>query len=310
VSTFSEQEVPSRSAVIGEIISTAANIESLMHKLTASDEPGLHALTEQLSGNISEAVKRQLHYIGAVRNQAAHEAGFVLSEEELERFRSTAENVINALKSLDDERFNQGYYTGDKRQDECAADAADESGSVADNETDLAVERELFAGIAEKIAIMGFYPFAGVAQLLLIFLTTLAKQIWVVVLTLLYASAIILGIKGWTSEVHYGMLYMGAGVFFCVYILLAIMGWRQPIFKKMPKWLWAVPILNGIYLPIRWLRDLDWPKFLLSGFGLSSFAGAIVLVGYKYYVMAFLALLISWAAGIVCSWLWRKKREE
>ena len=198
MNTNMESEAMSNAAMIGGIISGASLLESRMHQLTGSDEPGLHKLTELLADKLSESVKRQLHYIGAVRNQAAHEADFVITEEEYARFNSALENVKAALDAIGGFTPYLGYSSGDAAENATGAAVTAETPAEdrTDDPVDLAVERELFKEIAGKIAVMGFYPFVGIVQLLWIFAGALLRQGWVVLLTLLYASAVILGIKG------------------------------------------------------------------------------------------------------------------
>lgn len=275
----------------------ARQIEFSLRKLTDAEAAGIHALAESISPRLPATLTRQLHYIAAVRNRAAHEDEFVLSPEEFEHFKHCAEKIQHELQQL--------QLTTEKS----AGKTAEPAGENAGGELNLAVEKEMFEQMAGKASRLGYFPVIGVIYLLCLFLYTVLVQGWLLLLTVVLACSVVMGIKGWQSELDRGLLYVGLGAFGVVYIILLVLCFRAPV-KGVPRWLGLIPGLNGIYLPIRWLRDLQWGKFLTAAAGLVFFAGAIFLVARSWYKYALAAAAVSWLISIVSAMLWGKKREK
>ena len=289
------------SAVIGEIILASRQIETLLHKITGSDAAGIHALTEAANDKLSGELKRQLHYIGAVRNQAAHEAEMVFTDDEMNRFRQTASAVQAALEKLlpAEEPAAEANFS-----EQPAENAPEEESS------ELAVEKEFFESVSQKIMLLGIFPFVGIIQQLFLLLSAMLKQIWVVLLTVLYACSVVLLVGGFKGTAEHGLLYVGAGLFVFSHICVTVMAFMEPILKSSIKWLWLIPVVNMFYLPLRWLRDLQWSKVAMSLGGLGCFTAAVLLVLKGYYPWAFFALLGSWAFSAVSFLIWKKKSEK
>ena len=141
-------------------------------------------------------------------------------------------------------------------------------------------------------------------------LSSMKKQAWVVFLSIVYVCSVILTIKGWTSQMHHALLYFGAGCFLFAHICVSIMSLKDQIFKKLPLYIWVIPVLNFFYLPCRWARDMQKKKFLLAAFGIGCFAASIWLLCIGYYAGSFWCLISSWASSICGSFFWGKKSEK
>ena len=94
------------------------------------------------------------------------------------------------------------------------------------------------------------------------------------------------------------------------HICVTVMAFMQPILKSQLKWLWLIPAVNMLYLPLRWFRDLQWSKVLLPLTGLVIFASSIYLMFQSRWSWAFAALLASWVCSITASLIWKSKSEK
>lgn len=282
--------------MLGTIILTSRAIESMLHTACPAEVAGIHALTELLSSRLPEETKRQLHYIATVRNRAAHEDNFVLSPDEFERYKQTAAAVQSTLSAL-------FPAPGAEKKSE------GEQAATPDPEQKLAVEKELWGNILRKLSLLGYFPVAGIIYLFFLFISAVFAQAWVVLLTLLYVCAAVLGIRGWNSAMDRGLLYVGIAGSSFAYITVMILAFKAPV-KGCPRWLGILPGVNVLYLPLRWLRDLHWGKFGLSLAGLGSFGACIYSVMRGFYQYALWGMAAVWVLSISCSIIWGRKHEE
>ena len=281
-----------RAAMIGEVIISARRVESKLHELCGDTEvAGIHALTELLAARLPEEIKRQLHFIAAVRNSAAHEAGFTQSSEEFQRFQQCCKNTLEALQRLFPEKTQ----------------APENNDTDAGKTLDVAVEREAFAAFTGKVAKLGYFPLAGNIYLIYTLLYTIFLQGVMLLLAGLYLCSAVLGIKGWQSAADRGLLYVAGGTLVFAYATTTILSFCAPV-KKLPKIIGLLPGLNIIYLLIRFLRDLKWGRFITALIGLAALACAIVMTVKKQYDYAVGLLVINWFAGIIAAVLWGKKK--
>ena len=295
-----------RAAMIGEIILASRQIESRLHAICDPCEAaGLHALTELLSNRLPESLQRELHYIATIRNNAAHDADFNITAEDAARYKHAVEHAMKTLDTLFPAQDSQTANAVPAP----APEAADTADAESDPEKNLAVEQELFAEITRKLAILGYFPVAGLLFLLYVLSYAVFLQGYLVLLTALYGCAVILGIKGYMSPADRGLLYVGSAAFVFVYTVTAILGFRKPL-KHLPKFICLLPGINVIYLPVRWLIDLAWGRFLTAFFGLAAFAGAVVLVCKGQYSYGALCVGISWIASLTAAILWGRKSEK
>ncbi len=290
-----EHEIANRrAAIVGEIILQSRQIESQLHKICATDVTGLHALTELTGSKLPEDIKRQLHYIATIRNRAAHESEFDLSENDFLHYQQTVSNVGNALIKLFPE-------------------ASGNSGSIKtfddEKELDMAVEKELFAQWRQKISRLGYIPGIGVVFLLFLLVHALFMQYYLLLLALIFACASILSWRGWHDPMDRGLLYIGAGALGMVHICLMILCFAAPV-KGVPKLLGLFPILNIFYLLVRYLRNLKWGEFLTALAGLALFAGAIAAFCQSALQYGLLLLGGSWIVSLAAASIWGKKREK
>ena len=283
-----------RAAMIGEVIILSRKVEGKLHELCGSTEvAGIHALTELLSGRLPEDLKRQLHFIAAVRNGAAHEENFSQSSEEFQRFRQCCQNTLETLQRL----FPENGQTP-------ANNADDEEKTL-----DVAVERELVATLNYKISRLGYFPLAGNFYLLYVLLYAILQQGFMLLLTGLYFCSAILGIRGWQSSADRGLLYIAGGAMLFAYIATTFLSFYAPI-EKLPKVIGLLPAVNVIYLLMRFLRDLKWGRFITALIGLAALAAAIFAVVKGMYIYAAILLGINWIDGIIAAVLWGKKSEK
>lgn len=283
-----------RAAVIGEVILSARRVESKLHGICGDTEAaGIHALTELLAGRLPVELQRQLHFIAAVRNTAAHEDSFSQTPEEFERFQQSCRNVLDSLDRLFPEH---------------AGNTENKSGKNAEP-LDLAVEKEAFAAIKKKLITLGYFPLLGNIYLLYILLYTICLQGILLLLAGLYGCAVILGIKGWYSAADRGLLYVATGALLFAYISTAVLSFYAPV-KKLPRVIGILPVLNIMYLIIRWLRDLKWGHFLLAVSGLACLFAATVLIGKNFYSYAAAALFANWLICVSSAFILEKKREK
>ena len=284
-----------RAGAIGEIILAARQLEAALRKLTGPTEvAGLHALTELLGSRLPEDARHKLHYAATIRNRAAHEDDFMLSAGELQHFRQTVEQLLNMLESLAPAAAGQA----DKKER-----------SDAENTLDVAVEKELFARLSARLALLGYFPAAGCVYLLYTLLYTVFVQAHLVILTALYCCAAVLGIKGYFSQQDRGLLYVAGTALLFAYAATAVISCKAPV-RKLPRWINFMPLLNVFYLIAAFLTKLQWGRFLCAAAGLGCMAGGIVLIVGKYYNYGAAALAGSWAFSIAAAVIWGKKREE
>lgn len=272
----------------GEIILLARQLESLLHRISGSDAAGIHALTEICGSQLPETIRRQLHYVATIRNQAAHEDSFAITLEEFGRFKQTVRELQNNLQAL------------------FPAAVEVESAVEDDPEADWAVERELFSRIAHKLSLWGYCPVIGAVYLLYLLLRTLFARGYLVILILLYGCAAVLGIRAWQSAMDRGLLYIAGGALGFVWLVTAVMSCRTPV-KKLPAFIGFLPGVNIIYLLLRWLQELCWSKFSVALLGLTGFAVGIwcLTCGLPMYALG--ALVLSWALSAIAAVLWGKQ---
>ena len=297
------------SAMINEIILRAQEIEERLQELSDEELDELCALIEAVADELPEEVKAQLDYIDSVRDQATHEESFDFSQEEMNRFNQTADSVMLVLNNIELHAQPQQQVTVDIAPAP-AAPAAPATRSSRSSRTNVEVEKELFNNLQSKIMFLGFFPIAGVVQLIFLLLSAVFKQIWVVLLTLFYLCSIVLIVKSLHKPIDKNLLYFGAGLFILTHCCVTIVALKLPIFRKKIKLLWCIPGINMLYLPLRWAYDLQWGKVLMALCGLGCFATAIYMACQKNIEWAFMTLLASWFFSIVCNCIWGFRREK
>ena len=282
-----------RAVMIGDVILSARKVESKLRTLCGNTEvTGIHALTELLASRLPPDIQRQLHFIAAVRNNAAHETDFTPTAEEFKNFQNSCHNVLTSLERLFPEQ-----------------PAVEDSGKEPENTLDLAVEKEAFAIMHKKLAKFGYFPLAGNIYLLYLLLCTILHRSFLLLLAGLYCSAVVLGIKGWQSSVDRGLLYVAGTALAFAAVATAILSLRSPV-KRLPKIIGILPGINIIYLVIRWLCDLHWRNLLISVIGLGFFAGAIILAIKNLYSYGAAALFINWLFSLSAALFRGEKSEE
>ena len=100
-----------------------------------------------------------------------------------------------------------------------------QSGSLPeeDPQLDTAVEKELFAAMANKLASLSFVPVLGNIYLVCMLFYTVLLQGFMLLLAGLYGCTAVLGIKGWYSAVDRGLLYVAGGTMFFAYAATAFL---------------------------------------------------------------------------------------
>lgn len=280
-------------ARLGEVILAARRVEGRLHECCGSTEvAGIHALTELLGSRLPEDIKRQLHYIAAVRNSAAHEDDFMQTPEEFARFQQSCNYVLDTLNRLFPPQPGNSP-----------------DGNLPDSSLDVAVEKEAFAALANKFGRLGFIPLLGNIYLLYILLYAICLQGFMLLLAGLYACSVVLGIKGWQSAADRGLLYVAGGTLLFAYAATTFLSFYAPV-KKLPVFIRVLPGVNVIYLLIRFLRDLKWGRFLTAAAGLSGLALAAVLAVKGMYNYAGWALLFNYASGVIAALIWRQNCEK
>lgn len=286
-----------RAAILGEIILSSRKVESFLHKLCGSTEvAGIHALTELLGSKLPDELKRKLHYIATVRNHAAHEDTFELSAEDFAGYKRVVEETLTGLQAIFPEKTAENN-TADNEKPHTAAD--------------LAVERELFERISNRLSLLGYLPAVGNIYTAYLLLYTMLKQGYLLLLTMVYICSAVLAVKGCTAAdtVDRGLLYVAAAAFLIAYICTVILCFKQPL-RGIPRGWGLLPGLNMIYLPMRWLCDLEWVKFTVALFGLAAIAGAGFLIFRQLYIYAAYAAAVSWVLSATAAFIWGKKCEE
>lgn len=287
----------SDAAMLGEVILLSRKVENKLHNICGETEvAGIHALTELIASKLPDETKRQLHYIATVRNHAAHEDNFNIDQPEFVRYNQVVNSVLATLNAL--------YPDNGK------TDVENTSLNSSAPEMDIAVERELFDQISRKLAILGYFPAVGMIYLLYMFLQTLFMQGYLLLLLILHICSIILGVRGWEADNDRGLLYLGIGAFVFVYIVTAVFAVRAPL-KNLPSSLAYIPVINVIYLPLKWLCGLAWGRFLASLAGLGAFAGGIVgFCCLQNNTYGFAGIAVSWLISLTAACIWGKKSEE
>lgn len=286
----------SDAAMLGEVILLSRKIEARLRSICGDTEvAGIHALTELIASRLPEDTKRQLHYIAAIRNHAAHEDNFSIELPEFARYVQSVDSVLAALNALFPEA---GKADGEN--------AADGNNAL---DMDIAVERELFDQISRKLAVLGYFPAAGMIYLLYMFLQTLFMQGHLLLLLILHVCSIILGVRGWQSDNDRGLFYLGTAAFAFVYIVTAVLAVRAPL-KTMPTALAFIPFVNVAYLPLKWFCGLAWGRFLTSLLGLGAFAGGIAGFCIKNTAYGIAGIAVSWLISLTAACIWGKKSEK
>lgn len=296
---MSEQEKTSFAPadMIGEIILSSREIESLLHAACPAEVAGIHALTEMLAGRLPEDLKRQLHYIATIRNRAAHESEFMLSSEEFASFRKASASALATLKAL----------FPPQPQVSATEETASSGGKTFSPEVE--VEKELWDEWLRKIAMLGYFPVAGVVYLLFLLLGAIFARCWVILLGVLYVCSAIITWRGVISEVDRGLLYVGGAGVLIAYITVLVIACKSPV-KGFPGFAGWLPGLNVLYLPMRWLRDLAWKKFLLALTGVAFFAAAVYAVCGGFYSWALGGVAGTWILSVCGSIIWGRKNEK
>ena len=286
-----------RAAMLGEIILSSRKVESFLHMLCGSTEvTGIHALTELLGSKLPDELKRKLHYIATVRNHAAHEDTFEISAEDFAGYKRTVEETLNGLQAVFPEKTSAENPTDNSKNHTAA---------------DLAVERELFKRISGRLSLLGYLPAVGNVYTAYLLLYTTLKQGYLLLLTMVYACSAVLAVKCCTAadRVDRGLIYVAAAAFLIAYICTVILCFKQPL-KHISRGWGLLPGFNIIYLPVRWLCDLEWIKFTVALFGLAAIAGAGFLMYKQLYIYAAYAAAVSWVLSATAAFIWGNKCEE
>ena len=279
-----------RAEFVGRIILLAREIEQQLHLLCNSDAAGIHNLTELAGEQLGSHTRRRLHYIAAIRNQAAHEADFSLSRDEFENYCACVEQVKNELAQL------TGHISPDKNEPEPV------------EELNLEVERELWKSINRKLALLGYLPGAGMIYSAYLLFLALFGQLFTVLGMIIYVCSVILMIKGFYQDKT--LMYVAIFFLATVYIAVAVMALKNPPVRKIPGIIWLLPGINAIALLLRWIKYMPWGKLLLSSASIACFAGGIILLTCRAGSWGALLLAASYAGSISSAVMWGKERDE
>lgn len=279
----------------GEIVLAARRIEELLRRGASGEAAGIHQLTEAQDVPLPEALRNKLHYLGSVRNQAAHEAQFQISEDNFNAFRRCAAEVEAELQA----RLAPKPAPGP---------APERDGGQEEDDLDVAVEREVVLKFRHRVRMLGFVPVLGVLNLLLLLLEVFLHQCGLLLLWLFSASPIPLIIEGLREDTPAGrgLLYVGLGTL----AASVIATWIVRRYRPIKGWVGVCGWLPGaqlLYLAVLIGAELEWGKLFLALAGLALLGVSGFAAWYQKWEFAGAALLAHWVISIAGSLIWKEK---
>ena len=284
-------------ALTGEIIVLTRRIETLLRRAAPEDAAGIHALTEAQTQALPEALRRKLHYLGSVRNQAAHDETFTISEENFAVFRQCAEEVETELRR----RLGPDPPAGSGA---AAPGAGPDAGA-------LEIEKELWERWGRTLRLLGFLPVLGALNLLVLLLGALWRQIATVLLLAFYFCAVPMIAEGLRDGTEAGrmLLYLGLATAAGDYIGTVILRRAAPM-KGRIGLCGYLPAVHVVYLAARIFRKLEWGRVLLALAGLGTLIGAGIMLWHEKWDLAGYTLLAHWILSIAGSLRGGKARQK
>ena len=277
----------------GEIILASRRIEELLRRTAPGDAAGIHQLVEAQNPPLPEALRNKLHYLGSVRNQAAHEAQFQISEDNFSAFRRCAAEVEAELA---------------KRLPPEQPPKQEQDNASGQGKLDVAVEQELLHRWQRRVRLLGFVPVLGALNLFKLFLEVLYHQRGMLLLLLFYLGSLPLIVQGLREDSPAGrnLLYVGFGTFAAT----VIAAWIVRGFRPLEGWVGVCGLLPGaqiVYLAVLIGSELEWGKLFLALAGLALLGLSGFAAWHEKWEFAGAALFAHWVVSVAGSLLWKEK---
>lgn len=263
----------------GVIILRSSELESALRRAGASGA-GLHELTESLAATLPPDLAKKLHYIGAVRNQVAHQADSAPTEEiDVDSFNRACDEVLAFL--------NSG----------AAPDAA-----AAQPAMD---EAELVRGEYDRLDFDRFFRRAA-----LIPGGHVLYPLYLLVISLKKARAPGAGMLGYflfilflTIAIQHNSkpwLWPAGICFIAAWLYGAIDGWCRRKIDELPQMVYLGPGINLLYFLYRIAQLTDKLRFFGALSMLAAvFSAVYLLVFYHEYRAGLIVLGAGYAVGAV-----------
>ena len=278
----------------GEIILAARRIEELLRRNATGEAAGIHQLVEAQSPPLPEALRNKLHYLGSVRNQAAHEAQFQISEDNFDAFRRCAAEAEAELTKRLQPRPEPAPQAQTEEQEE--------------SKLDVAVEKVFLQRFQRRVRLLGFLPVFGTLNLLRLLLEVIYHQCGLLFLLFFTLSSVPMIVQGLRedSPAGRGLLYVGLGTLAAA----TVATWIVRVYCPLKGWVGVCGIVPGaqvVYLAVLIGAALEWGKFFLAVAGLTLLALSGVAAWHQKWELAGAALLAHWTASVAGSLLWKEK---
>lgn len=253
---------------LGRIIEYARQLEHLLLELGA-DGAGIHALAGSLQEKLPEHILKQLHYIAAVRNKAAHDKEFKQIED-FKQFEAVCTGTLCSLQEL-----------LEQQKSAAATNPAEENSSWKSR-------------IELIIKVLPFIPGLNIIYFIYIVVAGMWPGFYAMIMALLSGL-------GWfliCNPENYQKI-MGISILVTVYLFGLELKKDPANDKAKIAFLTLVPALNLIPFVYLVVKKTAW-KIILTGLILAALSGLTIWLLVKEYNKTALALAISvYLAGII-----------
>ncbi|MFA7231439.1 MAG: hypothetical protein WC071_09235 [Victivallaceae bacterium] len=264
---------------LGRIIEYARQIEHLLVELGA-DGVGIHALAGSLQEKLPEHILKQLHYIAAVRNKAAHDKEFKQIED-FKQFEAVCTGTVCSLQELLEQQKS----------------------AVTTNPAEENVSWE--SRIELIIKVLPFIPGLNILYFIYIVVAGMWPGFYSMIMALLSGL-------GWFLICNPENYQKIMGIFILVTVYLFGLELKEDPANDKAKvaFLTLIPALNLIPFIYLAVKKNAW-KIILAGLILAGLSGLTIWLLTKQYNKTALTLaIIVYLAGIITSLVRNNKRTD
>ncbi|MCI7643466.1 MAG: hypothetical protein MST10_03800 [Lentisphaeria bacterium] len=287
----------------GKIIVCAREIEKLLRRLGAASNGSIHDQTNEISAKLSPELQQKLHFIASIRNQTAHGDESFSPDKLPDDFFTTAQKVIAELQLLvDGSNTTESPVISSAPATPAAPvrrQPLSEINPAALNEEEYKeyLSRQQFAKFSLCMKISAALPILNSIYFLVLILGGFIGGYLLLLQIIFFAMGMLFIVGGFTRQEH--SLFILGGVFlFVIYVLSCFAHGNEKIPHRI-KPMRFVPILNIIYLLVKFYQSIS-KTMILGGVTLLALnAGTVLLLLRQQYKPAAVLCGIAYLAGII-----------
>ncbi|MEG2076345.1 MAG: hypothetical protein RRY34_07565 [Victivallaceae bacterium] len=277
----------------GKIIVCAREIEKLLRRLGAQSNGSIHDQTNEISAKLSSELQHKLHFIASIRNQAAHGDENFSPEKLPEDFFSTAQNVIAELQKLANVSNSASTPVEVKPQPLNEINPA----SLNEEEYKAYLSRQQFAKFSRCMKISAALPMLNSIYFLVLILGGFLGGYLLLLQIIFFAMGVLFIVGGFTQK-QQAFFILGGVFLFVIYVLSCFAHGNEKIPRRI-KPLRFIPIINVIYLVVKFYQSISKPM-ILGGLALMALnAGTVIMLLRHQYQLAAILCGVAYIAGIV-----------